>query len=51
MNRSIINTIIDLLNVSDFYDKSELIDVAKGKYELPTKFKDIKNVVKRNKKY
>jgi hypothetical protein len=29
-----IQTILDLLNASEFYGESELIEIAKGKHEL-----------------
>ena len=31
-----ITNIIALLSISDFYGESELIDIAKGKYQIPT---------------
>lgn len=31
--------IIQLLKISDFYGESELIDIAKGRYELNTSLK------------
>ena len=33
-----IKTIVSLLKVDDFYNESEAIDIAKGKYELQTSF-------------
>ena len=51
MNKTIISTIIDLLKVSDFYNESENIDIAKGKYKLPLSYTEMKNVIKRNKDY
>jgi len=50
MNTSTIGLIIDLLRVSDFYNESELIDIAKGKYQIPRTFKQMKNVIQRNNK-
>jgi hypothetical protein len=43
-----INNVIDLLNTSEFYGVSENIDIAKGKYALPTDWKDAFNKVKRH---
>ena len=33
---TMITNIIALLSISDFYGESELIDIAKGKYQIPT---------------
>lgn len=30
-----IKNILDLLKIDDFYGKSEFIDIAKGRYEIP----------------
>lgn len=30
-----IKHILDMLKISDFYGKSEYIDIAKGKYKIP----------------
>lgn len=49
MNKSFITLVIDLLKVDDFYGESEIIDIAKGKNKAPTSFKEIKNIIKRNK--
>ena len=35
-----IELINSMLAVDDFFNKSERIDIAKGKYELTTKFKE-----------
>jgi len=43
-----IKTIIDLLNYDDFHNESELIDIAKGKYQIPHTWKQVKNLYKRN---
>ena len=32
--------IIDLLQIDDWYNVSETVEIAKGKYELPLTFKD-----------
>jgi len=34
-----IELITTMLSIDDFYNKSERIDIAKGKYELTTSFK------------
>jgi hypothetical protein len=42
-----IKSVIDLLNSSDYYKVSETVDIAKGKYQLPITWKDVKNYIKR----
>jgi hypothetical protein len=42
-----IQTILDLLNASEFYGESELIEIAKGKYELNDNWKKRKEQLKR----
>ena len=44
-----IKNTIDLLSQADYYDVSEKIDIAKGKYELPTSIKSFFKWLKRNK--
>lgn len=44
-----IKGILKMLKSSDFFIGDEDIDIAKGKYEQPKSFKDIKNNIKRNK--
>jgi hypothetical protein len=43
-----IKNIIDLLNSSDWYVEDEDIDIAKGKYQAPSSWKDLRANVKRN---
>lgn len=43
-----IKTIIDLLEYDNFYNESELIDIAKGKYQIPYTWKEVRNMIKRN---
>jgi len=43
-----IKNIIDLLNSSDWYVGDEDIDIAKGKYEAPMSFKQMRTNIKRN---
>lgn len=31
-----IKNILDMLKIDEFYGKSEFIDIAKGKYKIPT---------------
>lgn len=33
-----IRKIVSILKIDDFYNESEVIDIAKGKYELQTSF-------------
>ena len=46
-----IDAIIYLLNVDDYYGVSEHIDTAKGKYKLPTSFKEGMQQMKRKRKW
>ena len=39
--------ILDLLQVEEWYASSEIIEIAKGKYELPTTFKGWYKKIKR----
>ena len=39
--------IIDLLHTNDFYNVSKTVEIAKGKHELVTNFKDAKEKLKR----
>ena len=41
-----IKDIIDLLQISDFYHESEEIDIAKGKYQIPLTWKEVKNLLR-----
>lgn len=46
--KDMINNIIELLNTSKFYGVSENIDIAKGKYEIPSTWSDtFKNIKRR----
>jgi len=49
--KTLITTIIDLVSAGEFYGISETIDIAKGKYQLPSNGKEIIKSIKRNKKY
>ena len=42
-----IKTVIDLLNLDNFYGVSKDIDVAKGKYKYPSTWKELKEFIKR----
>jgi len=46
-----IKHILDLLALDDFYAQSELIEIAKGKHEIPTTFKKGFNKIKREIKW
>ena len=46
-----IREIISALSVDDFYNKSELIEIAKGRYKLPMDFKGIVKNIKRQVKW
>lgn len=42
-----ITNIIDLLQKQDYYKVSNDVDIAKGKYEIPTSWSGVKNLFKR----
>ncbi len=42
-----IQNIINLLQERDYYNVSKDIDIAKGKYEIPSSWKGVKNLFKR----
>jgi hypothetical protein len=42
-----IKTVIDLLNLGEFYGVSDDIDIAKGKYKYPSTIKEAKMLLKR----
>lgn len=42
-----IKSIIDLLNISDFYGVSKNVDIAKGLYKYPSTIADAKLLLKR----
>lgn len=42
-----IKSIIDLLQYSDFYNVSQDVDTAKGKYQICRNWKQLKNLFKR----
>jgi hypothetical protein len=46
-----ITQIIQLLNQSYYYNSSDLVEIAKGKYKLPENIKEIKNLIIRRLKY
>lgn len=42
-----IKTIIDLLKYDDFYNESKALDMAKGKYQIPQTWEQVRNLLKR----
>jgi|TARA_R110000803_G_scaffold124582_4_gene192323 hypothetical protein len=46
-----IDLIIQMLQIDDFYGESKLIDIAKGKHKITTKFKDKAKQIKRAKSW
>jgi hypothetical protein len=42
-----IKGIVDILHSGEYYGQSETIDIAKGKYALPTTWKDTLKWIKR----
>lgn len=49
MDGSYLKIIFNLLKVSKFYNESETIDIAKGKYKYPESLGEVVNMYKRNK--
>ena len=43
-----IANIIDLLNLSEHYNVSERVEIAKGKHKLPTTWRDVWYKIKRH---
>jgi hypothetical protein len=41
-----VKNIVDLLQTNDFYNQSERIDIAKGRYELPTTWSGMFKLIK-----
>ena len=46
--KSLIAMIIDMVRLDEFRNESEVLDIAKGKYELPTNWKSMGNSIRRN---
>jgi len=44
-----IEQLLELLSTDDFLGRSEAIDIAKGKYKIPSTFKEIRTKHKRKK--
>lgn len=42
-----IKNTIDLLGTSDYYGVSKKVNIAKGRHEIPTTWKGVKNLIKR----
>ena len=42
-----ISQLVDLLVMNEYYGKSKNLDIAKGRYELPSDWKSTKNLIKR----
>jgi hypothetical protein len=42
-----IQTILKILEIDDFYGISKEIDIAKGVYKMPTRFREAKSIAKR----
>ena len=42
-----LKNILDMLKVDDFYGKTEFIDIAKGKYAIPTTIRETYKQAKR----
>lgn len=46
-----IENIIEMLRLDQWYGKSELIEIAKGKYQKPSSIKEIREQLKRDRKW
>jgi ribosomal protein S30 len=42
-----IKNVIDILSLGDFYNQTERIDIAKGRYEYPPNLKSLVKYLKR----
>ena len=42
-----IKNIIDLLQRGEYYNETKRIDIAKGKYQIPHTWKQVRNTMKR----
>jgi hypothetical protein len=42
-----IKDILDILKMNNFYGVSKSMDIAKGKYQIPKTYSDLKNLFKR----
>jgi len=42
-----IKDIIDILQLSDFHNESQDVDIAKGKYQIPYTWEDVRNLFRR----
>lgn len=47
MEKNIMKEILDLLHSDNFYNVSNNVEIAKGKYEMITNFRDAKEKIKR----
>lgn len=42
-----VKNVLDLLNIYEYYGESKRIDIAKGRYELPSTWKGLWILIKR----
>jgi len=47
MSRGYISYLIEMLNADDYFNESEIIEIAKGKYLLPSNWEDGKKIIRR----
>jgi len=47
MSRGYISYLIEMLNADDYFNESESIEIAKGKYLLPSNWEDGKKIIRR----
>jgi hypothetical protein len=47
MKKSYIGYLIEMLNADDYFNESENIEIAKGKYLLPSNWEDGKKIIRR----
>ncbi len=46
-----IQNILELLRLNDYYGEHDLIDVAKGRYEYPNTYREVLRSLKRSMKW
>lgn len=47
MNKTYIGYLIEMLNADDYFGESENIEIAKGKYLLPSNWEEGKKIIRR----
>jgi len=47
MRQGYLSYLIELLNADEWIGKGECIDIAKGKYHIPSNWQDTKKIIRR----